>query len=330
MNKGIFVLGASGFIGRELLRNAQAARLDVTALVRSPENARLLERTGVRVLVGNVDQPAGWAEAASRCGTWIDLIQPPIPRRLGARALRRIVRERLRVTAAIAGALSAIPPERRPLLLSISGMSDLAPDEQGRLSHRSPLRARPMGFAHIGLRVRALLARTAIDVAFVHLGTVYGPGKSFTSEIFPKLARGRLPTVGRGANRLALIHVRDAARALLHLATLERARVAGRQWIVADGAGTSQRDFLATAARLLGGPVPKSAPTWLVGLIAGRAMADELSKDAPADPAALLETGFAFQHPTPASGLQETMEALARPVAAVSPPAGSVGSTVTP
>src|SRR6516164_3760327 len=83
-----------------------------------------------------------------------------------------------------------LAPEERPLLLSVSGVDDLAPDTRGRVDDGSPLRTTPTGFSHVGVPVRRLVEASGVAAAFLHLGTVYGPGKSFAASIFPRLARG--------------------------------------------------------------------------------------------------------------------------------------------
>ncbi len=116
------------------------------------------------------------------------------------------------------GVLQALPPGA--LLFSVSGTDDFA---EGTVSHRSAFFAGdPQGFARIGLRVRAELLASQRPFASIHLGTVYGPGKLFASKLFPGLAKGRLPVIGNGRNRLPLVHVEDVARALVHLTTLSR------------------------------------------------------------------------------------------------------------
>src|SRR5262249_56046305 len=120
--------------------------------------------------------------------------------------------------------------------------------EEGVVRDRSPFTARPRGFARIGLAVRAEVLASGVPFASLHLGTVYGPGKAFASKLFPRLAKGRLPIVGDGENRLPLIHVEDAARALVHLAQRGRTQLLAHPWIITDGTRTTQRDLLELGA----------------------------------------------------------------------------------
>src|SRR5262249_17971963 len=145
----------------------------------------------------------------------------------------------------------------RPLLLSVSGLDDLTPDEAGNIDDRSALQTELSGFAHIGVPIRRLIEASGVASTYAYLGTVYGPGKSFASKIFPQLAAGSLRLPGKGSNGKALAHVEDAAAALIHIATLGRGQVTGRSFVVADGHPTPMADFMAFAAARLGGPLPK-------------------------------------------------------------------------
>src|SRR5262249_26383345 len=170
--------------------------------------------------------------------------------------------------------------------------------EEGVVRDRSPFTARPAGFARIGLAVRAEVLASGVPFASLHLGTVYGPGKAFASRVFPRLARGRLPIVGDGANRLPLIQVEDAARALAPLAAIEPSRLREHPWIITDGTATTQRALLELGARLLGGPAPRSVPRWLASLVAGPVAAASFARDVPTDPSALFSTGFELRYPS--------------------------------
>jgi nucleoside-diphosphate-sugar epimerase len=289
----LFVLGASGFVGAATVEAALAAGLSVGAWARTEAQAQRLRQRGVQV-ASPPEIPAAKVV--------VDLIQPRLPDRLSEAALARAARYRVDVTRSV---LKALPPGA--LLFSVSGTDDL---DDAVISHRSPYTSHPRGFARIGLQVRAEVLAAKVPFAALHLGTVYGPGKAFAATLFPKLRKGRLPVVGRGSNRMPLIHVEDAARAIVHLATLDQARLRSHPWIITDGTATTQRELLGQAARLLGGPVPRSVPRWLASLVAGSVGASSLARDLPTDPSALFATGFELRYPSIATGLPATIAGL--------------------
>ncbi len=289
----VFVLGASGFVGSATVRAALEAGLTVGAWARTEAQARLLRDQGVQV-TAPPEIPAA--------RVIIDLIQPALPPRLTQAAFTRATRYRVDATRSV---IAALP--RGATLFSVSGTDDF---ERGVVSHDSPFTARPSGFARIGAAVRETLHASRIPFASLHLGTVYGPGKAFASTLFPRLAKGRLPIVGNGANRLPLIHVEDAGRAMAHLATLDDARLRTHPWIITDGTTTTQRELLELGAQLLHGPAPRSVPRWLAALVAGSGAASALARDVPTDPSALLATGFTLRYPSIATGLPASIARL--------------------
>jgi hypothetical protein len=158
--------------------------------------------------------------------------------------------------------------------------------------------------------VRRMIEKSEVASAFAYLGTVYGPGKTFAKTIFPQLAAGRFRMAGRGGNRTPLIHVQDAARALVHLAALDPGRLSGRSFVIADGHEGSMAEFLGCAADCLGAPRPSSVPLWFARLFTGSVLCETLTRDIIADPGALLETGFTFLYPSYREGLPPTVERL--------------------
>jgi nucleoside-diphosphate-sugar epimerase len=311
----LFVLGATGFVGGEVVKQALAQGLAVTALARSAERASGLLAMGARVVLGDARSPENWIQEAAGCDVIVDLLQPELPARVGLRTIRRVAAARASMTSRLITALESIPDERRPLLLSVSGLDDLAPDERGNVDDRSAQSTEFSGFAHIGVPVRRLIEASGVAWAYAYLGTVYGPGKSFAKKIFPQLASGRLRLPGTGANRMAVVHVEDAARALVHIATLERGRVSGRSFVIADGHPTAMADFMGFAAECLGGPRPKSAPLALVRVLAGQALFETMTRDIAAHPTALTETRFEFRYPTYRLGLPPSIQRLGHPAA---------------
>ena len=311
MTQTLFILGGTGFIGRETVAEAVRSGVTVRALARSDAAAAVLRDAGAEPVSGSAQDAAAWADALRGADAVIDLVQPALPKRLGGGAMRRIAAERLAVTGAVTGAIAALPAGERPLLVAVSGADDLQPDAAGRISHDASPRTTPRGFAHIGLPVRAAIETSGAQAAFVYFGNiVYGPGKGFAEHVVGALRSGRARVIGAGANRLPLVHVEDAARALVHVASLPREQTAGRTFIAIDGAGTTQRELFDDTAALMGVKAPGRAPALLAGLIAGPAIAQTMTLDAGIDHSALTATGFAFRYPSHREGVPATLDAL--------------------
>jgi nucleoside-diphosphate-sugar epimerase len=309
--KKMFILGGTGFVGAETIHEAIEQGWEVRALSRSDANAERLRALGATPVVGTAEAPEGWIAEAKGCDVLIDLVQPKLGERISISDIEALSRERQAITRALVAALAALSPDERPLLVGVSGTDDLAPDGEGRIDVSPALRDKPMGFARIGIPVRRIIEASRLSATFLYLGTVYGPGKSFAATVFPRIARSRMALPGRAANRFPLIHVRDVARAIVHLASLESERLEGRSWLLVDETGGAPLgDFFDEAARCLGAALPRRLPVWLMSLVIGRTAVETLTRDVAASPKALLETGFRFTYPTPREGLPPTLRAL--------------------
>jgi 2-alkyl-3-oxoalkanoate reductase len=310
MTQTIFVLGGTGFIGRRLVGEALAAGLSVKGLARSGASAAALRAAGAHAVEGTVEGGA-WARELQGAAALIDLVQPALPRRITRSAIKRIAAQRGTVTTGVIEALRSLPEAERPLLFAVSGADDLEPDEHGIISHRSPLRSEPVGFAHVGVPVRRLIERSHVGAAYVYFGNiVYGAGKIFADVHVAGLRKRRAPVIGDGRNHLPLTHVDDAARALVHLAGLPGAEVAGRTWVVTDGSDTTQGQLLGDTAALMDAKPPRHVPVWLAGLAAGAVAAETMTLDVRTDPSALRETGFQFRYPSHREGVPQVLAEL--------------------
>jgi nucleoside-diphosphate-sugar epimerase len=296
----------------------------VKGLVHAEKHAETLHKIGAVPVVGDVHQPQTWIAEARGATAFFDLVQPKFPLRLSRKAIKAISAERQAMTRSMLNALKSLPVDQRPLFISVSGADDLQPDAQNVISNDSALRVQPRGFGHIGIPIRRLIEASGLDATYVYFGNlVYGPGKVFAEQYVAGLKQGRARVVGNGKNRLPIVHVTDAARALVHLAGLVQAQVnvqgmaalaetnvVGRTFLAIDGVDTTQRMLLDATADAMGVKRPGSAPTWLAAFVAGSIGVETITLDVHADNSALLATGFEFRYPSYREGVPATLQAL--------------------
>jgi hypothetical protein len=162
--------------------------------------------------------------------------------------------------------------------------------------------------------VRRILEESGFACAFAYLGTVYGPGRAFAQRVFPQIAAGRFRVAGGGKNRMPMVHVADAARALVRLAAIPG--LAGRSFVIADGSDATMAQFAGFAAELLGAPPPRTVPVWLARLVVGEVLCETLTRDVVARPTGLLSLGFEFRYPSFVQGLPPSLKELGYPIPA--------------
>lgn len=301
----VVVLGAGGFIGRETVRYAVSAGVRATAVARSANGAI----PGARTIVADASNTKEWIEAARGATAVIDLVQPALPNRVTRRTLQRFSEYRTSLARTVTGAIAALPSHERPVYVSVSGVAELQPDALGRISHQSRIADRPRGFGVIGASVAQAIASAGVTTTHAHLGTVYGPGKTFAERIVPGLRARRFPVVGNGQNRVGLVHVSDVASALVHLARLGPT-ASQHRWIITEGDELTLGQFIDHTAAALRVPRPRRIPRWIGALVLGAGLVDELTKDKLTDPSALIASGWSPKFPTIAAGVAATLAAL--------------------
>ncbi len=266
----LFMLGGSGFIGRRVIQEAVRSGWRVKALARSEQSAAIIAAAGASVSEGEAADPDRWINEAAGASAIVDLIQPPRPKRLSRSRMRAIARQRQSFTRALTNAMLTLGADRRPRLISVSGIDDLAPDRNGFLSPDSKMRTTESGFNTVGIPVRDIIERSGVAASFVYLATVYGPGGPFGEAIFPAIAAGKWRNFGDRSDRMILVHVDDAVRGLVRIAALDRTQASGKSFVLTDIEPVAMTSFTGLAATSMGVSAPGRAPTWMAALFAGK------------------------------------------------------------
>jgi NAD dependent epimerase/dehydratase family enzyme len=308
--KKMVVLGGSGFIGQHVIEEAVRHGWQVTALARSDTAAATVVRAGATVLSGDANDGQSWFGELTGADMVVDLFQPARPKRLGRRQMRAISAQRQSFTRALVRFLRTLDPERRPTLISVSGIDDLAPDADGFLSSHSAQRKTELGFNSIGIPVRQIIERSGIRAAFVYLGSVYGPGGPFAEVIFPAIAAGKWKNFGKPSERMILIHVDDAARGIERIARLDAAAITGKSFVLTDTDPVGMTSFSGLAAKELGVPAPGNAPKWIAALIAGKPIVETTLHEVQIRPSFAELEDFKLKYSSYRSGLPATLQAL--------------------
>ncbi|MGE0712996.1 MAG: NAD-dependent epimerase/dehydratase family protein [Planctomycetota bacterium] len=274
----VLLAGATGVIGRPLLRAMLAAGHEVTALTRRRDLLPALEELGARPSLADVLEPAQVLEAAVRARPEVVVHQlTALPHRIDPRRVatalaptNRLRSEGTRNLVAAAQAAGA----RRIVAQSIAFVCAPLPangpalaDEDAPLHLRAPASFRPVIAAveELERRVRhaAHLEGLALRYGFFYgPGTTYAPGGSMHEDV----TRRRIPLVGAGPGRFSFVHLDDAVDA-----TLRALAPGGPVGVlnVVDDHPAPLREWLPAYARALGAPAPRWIPEWLGRLGAG-------------------------------------------------------------
>jgi nucleoside-diphosphate-sugar epimerase len=266
----VFVAGAAGAIGRQLLPLLAAQGHQVTATTRSPAKTGLLRQLGAEpVVIDGLDPVAvGKAVAEAEPGAVVHQMTS-LAAGMDLRhfdktfavtnKLRTQGTDHLLAAAAAAGV-------RRFIAQSYTGWSNSR--EGGPVkSEDDPLDPHPPAaqretLAGIRYLERAVLAAPMPGIV-LRYGDFYGPGSS--EEMVGLLRKRRLPVIGDGAGVWSWLHIRDAATATV--AALEHGQPG--VYNIVDDEPARASDWLPFLAQAVGAKPPLRIPVWLGRLAAG-------------------------------------------------------------
>ncbi|GAA1930292.1 NAD(P)-dependent oxidoreductase [Streptomyces sodiiphilus] len=267
----VFVAGATGVIGRQLLPVLSAAGHEVTGMTRSARRAADTERNGhARMVVADALDPAAVAAAVSRAApdavvNMLTAIPPKVSPRRVDRDFAATNRLRTEGTANLLAAAQEAGA-RRIIAQSIAfayepGRSPA--DEDTPLWPDPPRRMAPVLGALRDLE-RQTTEAGGLVLRFGHLygpGSVLAPDGSLTEQV----RKGGLPLAGGGTAVFSFLHARDAATAVVAALDKDVTGVLN----VADDDPAPMHVWLPHLARLLDVRPPRRVPAALVRPLAG-------------------------------------------------------------
>jgi nucleoside-diphosphate-sugar epimerase len=290
----VFVAGATGAIGRQLVPRLVAAGHEVHGMTRSASKRGLLEELGAVPVLADALDPEQVAEAVGRAQP--DVIVHQLTA-IGAVDTRRMERSfaatnRLRTegTDHLLSAGRAVGV-RRFVAQSHILADDGSPPRQ--------MRANLEAMEHLEA---AVLGASWTEGIVLRYGWFYGPGTSMAagSEQAELVRARKFPVVGDGGAVWSFVHVADAAEATV--AAIERGS-RGTYDVVDDDPATVA-EWLPELARELGAKPPRRVPRFVGRLFAGEAgvvMMTELRGASNAKAKQAL--GWAPAHPSWRGGL---------------------------
>jgi nucleoside-diphosphate-sugar epimerase len=309
----VFVAGATGALGRQLVPMLVAGGHEVFGMTRSPAKQDLIRTLGAQPVVADALDPDAVAQVVAQ--TEPDVIVHELTALSGPIDLRNFDKtfattNRLRtegtdhllaagravgVTRFVAQSFAGWPFARTGGPIKTE---DAPIDTHPPAAVRSTLEA----ILHLE---RAVTGAAWTEGVVLRYGGFYGPGTSLgepDGEQLEAIRARKLPIVGNGEGIWSLIHIEDAAEATV--AAVEH----GTRGIyhVVDDEPAASKEFLPAAAELLGARKPRHVPRWLGRLAAGEAAVVMMTEVRGASNAkAKRELGWRLRYPTWRKGFAE-------------------------
>jgi 2-alkyl-3-oxoalkanoate reductase len=308
----VFVAGATGVIGRPLVKRLLEAGHEVIGTTRSPERAESLRGLGVRPAVLDARDTDALRAAVIEAAPEVVINQlTSLPDKINYRKpaetfdanneLRGTVGPALAGIAAEAGTRRLITQSICFFYASTGKRAHTEDDPQLELPPESPM---SRGVTAAAALERSTLETPGLEGVVLRYGYLYGPEVGSVPGGFEvdEVRRRRYPIVGDGAGIFSMVHVEDAASAAV--AAIERG--APGIYNVCDDEPAPLAEWLPVLAEALGAKPPRRVPVWLASWIAGKqavGMATRL--EGASNEKAKRELGWQPKYPSWRQGFRE-------------------------
>src|SRR5262245_36830997 len=249
----ILLTGSSGVIGRRVVPLLVAGGHKVTAVARSPEKGRALERAGAHAVIVDLFDARQVSEAVRGHDAVINLAThiPPATRAFLPGAWRENSRVRRVVSANLAAACAA-QGVRRMIQESFAPIYM----DRGAAWIDETTGVFPARYNRAMLDAEA--AATRAGGVVLRFAYFYGPDSDFTQAFSASVRKGRAQLLGDPAGYWPMVSHDDAASAVA--AALD---IAPGIYNVVDDEPLTRRELADSVAESLGVPPPKLLPSWL-------------------------------------------------------------------
>jgi nucleoside-diphosphate-sugar epimerase len=272
----VFVAGASGVIGRPLVRRLIAAGHEVTGITRSEDRAVEIREAGAAAVVCDVFDSAALETAVREAAPEVVVHElTALPARLDYKAKQDPLAPTNRVrTEGTRNLLAAAKAAGASRLIAESVAFFYRPEGDWVKDEGAPLNLGAPGYFGAAAAALADLERQVLDAediegVVLRYGWFYGPGTFFDrvgSQTEDAMKR-RLPIVGKGEGTFSFVQVEDAAAATV--AAVERG--APGTYNVVDDEPAPMREWVPVFCEAVGAKRPFRVPVWPARLMAGSA-----------------------------------------------------------
>lgn len=280
----IFITGATGFIGSELVKALSAQNYQITALTRSIDNARKKLPENVQLIdsLENLTDFNGFDAVINLAG------EPIFDRRWTEEQKARLINSRIKITEKLTALINASsnPPHS---FISGSATGYYGNGEESELDENSPPADNFAARLCIQWEKAAQQAQTR--VCLVRTGLVLAPSGGALAAMLPLYRIGLGGKLGNGKQYWAWIALQDMVNGILFL--LQNPACNSAFNFTAPNP-VRNADFNRILGKILNRPSFATAPAFALKLILGE-RAELLLDSQKIRPHKLLEAGFQFQ-----------------------------------
>jgi nucleoside-diphosphate-sugar epimerase len=278
----VFVAGATGALGRELVPQLVAGGHEVVGMTRSASKQEMLRGLGARPVVADALDPDAVAEAVASAKPEVIVHQlTALSGELSGKDMRHpdhseatTMTNRLRTEATdhllaagrAVGARRVVAQSFGAFRYARSGGPVQTEADPVDPNPPAALRTMQAGYLYLEQAVTTIEWGEGLALRY---GGFYGPGTTISLAADAVMAapvrKRRFPIVGKGGGVMSHIHIADAAAATV--AAVEHGR--SGVYNIVDDDPAPVREWLPVLASELGAKPPRRIPRWLGRLVAG-------------------------------------------------------------
>lgn len=292
----VFVNGASGFIGKRLLRELLRRGDQVVALTRDRKNLHAGNGEPLVVVQGDPTHGGTWEESVGDCDAIIALAgEPLLGQRWTPKFKQRVTASRIESMRRLSATLAALPAERRPrTLIAASAIGYYGSRGDEIVDENTPPATDFAAQLCVDWEAAAKAAEAhGVRVVLLRIGVVVGEGGGILEKMLPAFRAFVGGPVGSGQQYVAWIQLEDLIGIVLM--ALDNPAVSGPLNLTGPQP-VRMRDFAATLGKVLGRPSFMHVPELALRLLLGEGAYVPLSSQRVL-PRRALDLGYKFRYP---------------------------------
>ncbi|XP_022924930.1 epimerase family protein SDR39U1 homolog, chloroplastic-like [Cucurbita moschata] len=205
----VSITGATGFIGRRLVRRLNADNHNIRVLTRSKSKAKLIfparEFPGIVI----AEEP-GWKDCIQGSDGVVNLAGMPISTRWSSEIKKEIKQSRIRVTSKVVRLINNAPDAARPtVLVSSTAVGYYGTSETAIFDERSPSGNDYLAEVCREWEATALGVNKNVRVALIRIGVVLGKEGGALAKMIPLFMMYAGGPMGSGKQWFSWIHLDD-------------------------------------------------------------------------------------------------------------------------
>lgn len=305
----VFIAGASGVLGRRLVRQFVARGHAVVGQVRSAKAEAAVKEAGGEPRHADLFDAESLARAADGCDTVIHAATAiPVKQKTTPADWAMNDHIRRKGTRCLTEAAAKIAAKHYTQQ-SIAWVA--RPKNDAPFDENSPIVPDPSIQSAIDAEAIAREAESAegFTVSILRAGYFYDFESGHTRMIADALRKRQMPVIGGGAAVWSMIHSNDAAGAYVAAAEKPTSGV----WHIVDNEPVQVGAFLRDFAERLGAPAPRNVPKWLAKWLVDEKTLEYFTRSTRTSNAKFRrDFGWAPRYPTYREGLEQIISEWSR------------------